>query len=521
MLIEEEGDDHYTILGLPTGEEGTKLTIKEIEKAYKLQAKTLHANKNPNPNDTLAKLTFQKLKTSYDILKNEITRKAFDDLVRAKLDRSHRESLFDSKRRRMISDLERREREKDKAREEEEIAAKKFREEVERIQAMQGNKIGESSVYALDVSMGQSVRDNSGLDKERMLKVSWEKDGEDYNEERLKELFERFGEVEEVVSKRRSKNRKNAVVVMGSKDAAAAAVSATQILCGDLANPLLVVPFHPTVTDPPSASVGKHVEPDPPNLSNLLGAGGYQAYEDSVINKLHKLYVPSLAVFEQDKTHPPPMRRFQSREELLEYARNFGKAQGYMITIKRSEKDKRVTLGCDRGGVRRSRKSSSTNHRRRKIGSRLINCPFKMEGRKKIDGSWMLKIKNGEHNHDALEDMSCHPFNRRFSEEEVLHIKEMTAAGVQPREMLTTLKQTNPNLSAVSRDVYNIKKKIRQENLSGRSTIQALLDELVRGGFQYNLKYDGEGRLTHLFFAHPNSIAMSRSYSNVFVMDST
>ncbi|XP_077219971.1 PKS-NRPS hybrid synthetase cheA-like [Tasmannia lanceolata] len=529
----EDDEDHYTLLGLPTGEEGTKLNIKEIEKAYRSKARSCHPDKNPN--DPLAKSTFQKLQYSYEILRNDTTRKAFDDLIRAKVDRRRRESLFDTKRRKMMSDLERRERAADKAREEEEIAAKKFREEVERIRAMCAKKMEEmgsgvsdfvSVGAATGASVGESVRNVGNLDKERMLKVSWEKDGEDYSLERLKELFMRFGEVEDVVMRRRSKNRKNALLVMASKEAAAAAVAATQILCGDLANPLLVVPFHSTATDSSAASVGKHVEPDPSNLSNLVGAS-YQAYEDSVLKKLQKLYVPphtmapqSQEGFEQNNMLPSPIH-FQTREELLEHARNFGKDQGYMITIKRSQKDKRVTLGCDRGGVRRSRKSSSANHRQRKIGSRLINCPFKMEGRKKTDGSWVLKIKNGEHNHEALEDMSCHPFNRRFSEEEVLHIKEMIAAGVQPREMLTTLKQNNPNLLAMSRDVYNIKKKIRQENLSGRSTIQALLDELARGGFQYNLKYDGEGHLTHLFFAHPNSIAMSKSYSNVFIMDCT
>ena len=35
------------------------------------------------------------------------------------------------------------------------------------------------------------------------------------------------------------------------------------------------------------------------------------------------------------------------------------------------------------------------------------------------------------------------------------------------------------------------------------------------------MKYDENGHLTHLFFAHPASIMLSRSYSNVFVMDCT
>ncbi|XP_077245920.1 protein FAR1-RELATED SEQUENCE 5-like [Tasmannia lanceolata] len=97
----------------------------------------------------------------------------------------------------------------------------------------------------------------------------------------------------------------------------------------------------------------------------------------------------------------------------------------------------------------------------------------------------------------------------------------MTVAGIQPHQILTSLRQSNPQLLAISRDVYNCISKIRKEMLASSTPIQALFDELSGGGFYYNVKYDGEGRLTHLFFAHPKSIALSRSYSNVFVMDCT
>ncbi|XP_077252535.1 protein FAR1-RELATED SEQUENCE 5-like [Tasmannia lanceolata] len=96
----------------------------------------------------------------------------------------------------------------------------------------------------------------------------------------------------------------------------------------------------------------------------------------------------------------------------------------------------------------------------------------------------------------------------------------MTTAGIQPHQMLTSLRRSNPQLLAISRDVYNCTAKIRKDILAGRTPIQALLDELADGGFYYSVEYD-EGRLTHLFFAHPKSIALSRSYSNVFVMDCT
>ncbi|KAK3211131.1 hypothetical protein Dsin_015837 [Dipteronia sinensis] len=171
---------------------------------------------------------------------------------------------------------------------------------------------------------------------------------------------------------------------------------------------------------------------------------------------------------EQKKMLPPPPGTFQDREDLISHVRDYGASQGYVVTIKKSRKDRRVILGCDRGGVYRNRRKIDETKRKRKACSRLINCPFEAIG-KKEDDVWVLTIKNGEHNHDPLKNMSEHPYSRRFSEEEVRQIKLMTEAGVKPRQVLKTLKQTNPELQSTPRHLYNLKAKIRQGNVSEKS----------------------------------------------------
>jgi len=219
--------DHYKVLGLPSGEEGAKLTEKEISKAYKLKALELHPDKRPD--DPNAHSNFQKLKTSYEILKDEKARKLFDDLLRVKREQQRRLSERDGKRRKMVSDLEERERAAFspdpfvKAREEEERIARQLKEEIARIRAMHTNK-GASTKPDLKKesrSFGkESVNSGgSGLDKERVLKVSWEKGGVDYSAEELRELFSKFGEVEDVVIKG-SKKKGSALVVMATKEGA-------------------------------------------------------------------------------------------------------------------------------------------------------------------------------------------------------------------------------------------------------------------------------------------------------------
>ncbi|XP_012454728.1 methylmalonate-semialdehyde dehydrogenase [acylating], mitochondrial [Gossypium raimondii] len=170
----------------------------------------------------------------------------------------------------------------------------------------------------------------------------------------------------------------------------------------------------------------------------------------------------------QKKMLPPPPGIFQDREELIEHVRDFGASQGYVVTIKKSRKDRRVILGCDRGGIYRNRRKIDESKRKRKACSRLINCPFEAIG-KKEDDSWVLTIKNGEHNHEPLKDMSEHPYSRRFTEEEIRQIKLMTEAGIKPRQVLKALKQTNPELQSTPRHLYNLKAKIRQGNLSEKN----------------------------------------------------
>lgn len=170
---------------------------------------------------------------------------------------------------------------------------------------------------------------------------------------------------------------------------------------------------------------------------------------------------------EQSKMLPPPVGIFQSREELLKHVREFVLTQGYMVSIKDSSKDRYVTISCDRGGIYRKRLKNGENLRQRKAPSRLTNCPFEVVG-KKDDELWTLIIKHANHNHEPSRDISDHPSCRRFTDEEVLIIREMTAAGKRPRQILRVLRQRNPNLVTDSRNVYNIKAKIRKEILAGQ-----------------------------------------------------
>ncbi|KAK9284519.1 hypothetical protein L1049_023694 [Liquidambar formosana] len=182
----------------------------------------------------------------------------------------------------------------------------------------------------------------------------------------------------------------------------------------------------------------------------------------------------------------------------------FALTQGYMVSIKDSSKDRYVTISCDRGGVYRKRLKTGENMRQRKMASRLTNCPFEVVG-KKDDDLWALSIKNGEHNHEPSRDISDHPSCRRFNEEEVVLIREMTATGKRPRQILKALRQRNPNLVSDSRNVYNVKAKIRREILSGKMMESS------------SSSMNGATTVTSSQPAVPNCVATTASSSQVYV----
>lgn len=284
--------DHYAVLGLPTGEEGAKLSEKEIKKAYRSKAKELHPDKRPD--DPNAHDNFQRVQTSYEILKDGKARVGFDDSLRVQHVKLRRQSQQNTKRRKMMSDLEERERAafaSDSRKFEEEQISRKFEEEVAGIRAMCANKA--ATPAASTVKKGTPMAEESstsgsqdgGLDKEKVLKVSWDRvGGEDYSAQRLRELFQEFGEVEDVVISFSANKKGSALVVMASKDAV---ITATRSVLGDFKNPLLVMRFKPAVTAT-STSAQEPVESIVPELSNLVGAG-FQAFEDMVLAKLRKV----------------------------------------------------------------------------------------------------------------------------------------------------------------------------------------------------------------------------------------
>jgi hypothetical protein len=75
--------------------------------------------------------------------------------------------------------------------------------------------------------------------------------------------------------------------------------------------------------------------------------------------------------------------------------------------------------------------------------------------------------------------------------------------------------------AVIPQTIYNAKQKRRLEILCGRTPMQALLQYLEESEWVMDYSLDDKNRVDALFFAHPDSIKLCRSYNSVILMDCT
>ncbi|KAJ9565565.1 hypothetical protein OSB04_001531 [Centaurea solstitialis] len=130
---------------------------------------------------------------------------------------------------------------------------------------------------------------------------------------------------------------------------------------------------------------------------------------------------------------------FKSHEDLIDWVKKLGRSLGYIIVIKRSKKKRgvmsKVILICDRGGKYRGKYPS-------------------------LNGCWTLTVRCEKHNHEPAEDMEGHPYAMRLTENEVRLVEDLSRKNVKPRDILSTLKEQNPDNVSTLRTIYNARQKI-------------------------------------------------------------
>jgi len=150
---------------------------------------------------------------------------------------------------------------------------------------------------------------------------------------------------------------------------------------------------------------------------------------------------------------------FDSRDDVLQWARSVAHENGFVAVIIRSDtntgsrgKTSFVLIGYERSGEYRCRKKEFV---RRDTGIRKCGYPFKLRGKPVVgeQGS-MVKLMCGIHNHELAKSLVGHPYVGRLTKAEKTLIADMTKSMVKPRNILLTLKE-HANSCTTIKQIYN------------------------------------------------------------------
>ena len=181
--------------------------VKVIKKAYRKKALTCHPDKNPD-NKAAVEL-FHQLSDALEVLSDDKTKVAYDNLLKARKAAELRIRQLDGKRRKLRDDLEERER---NAKIEETITKvneeDKLAKEIERLRK-EGSKLLEEEQELMKQQIKEEQMRNSGQHQNTnkannssnpRIKAKWDKKSDcQYSRDQLERIFSKYGNVTAVV----------------------------------------------------------------------------------------------------------------------------------------------------------------------------------------------------------------------------------------------------------------------------------------------------------------------------------
>ena len=218
---------------------------------------------------------------------------------------------------------------------------------------------------------------------------------------------------------------------------------------------------------------------------------------------------------------PPTHPTYDTLEEATAAINTHAYAQGYAV-MRRSSKKRRgaiyqALLACTKSGTDRTRREEAP--RVRNTSSRKTNCPFLL----RLDlagGVWVVTVVRAGHNHWAARPGAL-PQHRALDPGALAVVQDLTESGVGAREVAAAVARTDPGALFTNRDIYNARARLREEALGSMTALQALVAQLRRDDWTFDLSVDVWGRLDRLFMVHPRSVELFKAHPDVLLMDCT
>ncbi|KAF8252325.1 DnaJ-domain-containing protein [Wilcoxina mikolae CBS 423.85] len=217
--------DFYEILGVTAD----VVSDSTLRKAFRKQSLRWHPDKNPSPE---AAGKFHLLTIAYDVISDPAARNAYDNARAARLAKKRRSEAFNMHRRQMQEDLENRESKAKRTKVETEDEEERFRAQLAKLQE-EGAKLRHKREEALrtaakeqeeqqEVPRDRDIKSPTSRFSEldRTITVRWRRkgEGERFDEGALRNLFGRFGKIQDCISKSSGKDKRyqNGLIVFES-----------------------------------------------------------------------------------------------------------------------------------------------------------------------------------------------------------------------------------------------------------------------------------------------------------------
>ena len=209
----------------------------------------------------------------------------------------------------------------------------------------------------------------------------------------------------------------------------------------------------------------------------------------------------------------PPEESFESYNDLKQSIFAQGEAIGIAYVIGKNDKKENgrrvITWNCKKVGKAKDRRSLKNEDLRvRQRYSFKAECTVSFKARERPDNSWEIKHRGPQystHNHGRAPPIAF-PEYRRFNTEQQQAIQAHHAAGITSSRTVAILRQDNPQIHILHRDVYNITAELGRARRQGQSPAEALIRRLEgeqeQGEIRFEWRRDTEGHISMLFIAN-------------------
>ena len=100
-------------------------------------------------------------------------------------------------------------------------------------------------------------------------------------------------------------------------------------------------------------------------------------------------------------------------------------------------------------------------------------------------------------------------------------MEDLSSKNAKPRDILSTLKEQNPDNVSTLRTIYNARRKFWATEHKGRTQIQVVMSFLQEEGYMHEVRANNSNQLKDLFSIHPIALTLRRAFPHVLLMDGT